>query len=77
MAAVQVKSKADLKTFRDYEARFEELTHYAEIYFAVHTPSKDLATHEPDSRVVLLTADRLAKLVVAAGLAGWLIRKTS
>lgn len=77
LAAVQVKSKADLKIFRDYEARFGELTHYAEIYFAVHTPGKDLAAHEPDSRVVLLTADRLAKLVVAAGLAGWLIQKTS
>ncbi len=65
LAAVRVKSKADLTIFRDYEAGFGELTHYGEIYFAVHTPSKDLAVNEPDSRVVLLTADRLARLVEA------------
>ncbi len=76
-AAVQVKSQADLKTFRSYEERFEEMDQYDEVYFAVHTSSKDLAAHESASRVVLLTAERLAKLVVSTGLAEWLIRKTS
>ncbi len=76
-AAVQVKSQADLKIFRAYEVHFEKMTDYTEAYFAVHTPSRDLAHHKPSSRIVLLTAESLAELVVAAGLVKWLIRKNS
>ena len=76
-AAVQVKSKADLKTFLQYESRFEELPEYAEVYFAVHTPTTELAKHQPNSRIKLLTAGGLAQLVVSAGLVSWVIRKTS
>ncbi len=76
-AAVQVKSRADLKIFRDYEERFAELPQYSEVYFAVHSPSAQLHEHQPESRVVLLTAKHLARLVVSAGLADWLVQKTS
>lgn len=76
-AAVQVKSRADLKSFLQYQERFEEMSQYNEVYFVVHTPSKELAEHQSESQIVLLTADRLAKLVVSAGLSQWLIGKVS
>ncbi len=76
-AFVQAKSQADLDTFLDCKAQFEAMDQYDEMYFVVHTPSKNLAKHQPDAPVVLLTADRLARLVVSAGLAQWLIRKVS
>ena len=76
-AIVQVKSEADLKTFLDYKQRFEALNDDAEAYFVVHSPKPDLATHQADDSVFLLTADRLAKLVISSGLSQWLIQKTS
>lgn len=76
-AVVQVKSQADLKTFLEYKERFEKLPGHDEAYFVVHTPSPDLLAHQPDSSLILLTADRLAKQVVTAGLSEWLIQKTS
>ena len=76
-AVVQVKSEADLKTFLDYKQRFEALNDDAEAYFVVHSTKPDLAAHQADDSVFLLTADRLAKLVISSGLSQWLIQKTS
>jgi hypothetical protein len=76
-AFVQVKSKADLETFLRYKSEFESMNQYDEMYFVVHSPSQELAAYSEQSDVVLLTVDRLAKLVVSAGLTNWLIRKTS
>jgi hypothetical protein len=76
-ALVQVKSRADLDTFLHYKAKFEQMAQNDEMYFVVHSPSEELAQHQTESRIVLLTAGRLAKLVVSAGLAQWLIRKVS
>jgi len=76
-AAVQVKSQSDLDTFLRYKSTFEGMSTYDEVYFAVHTPSAELAEYHSESRIVLLTGNSLAKLVVSAGLANWLIRKVS
>jgi hypothetical protein len=76
-AVVQVKSQADLKTFLEYKQRFEALNDDAEAYFVVHSPTPDLAAHQADDSVFLLTGDRLAKLVISSGLSQWLIQKTS
>jgi len=76
-AVVQVKSQADLRTFLDYEQQFAEFTSQADAYFVVHTPSADLAAYQSKSTVTLLTANRLAKLVVSSGLSQWLVQKTS
>lgn len=73
---VQIKYEADLNTFLEYKERFEGLND-AEAYFVVHSPSPDLAAHQADDSVSLLTTDRLAELVVSAGLSQWLIQKTS
>jgi hypothetical protein len=76
-AMVQVKSRADLATFRRYRDQFKKMSGYDEMYFVVHTPTEELAAYKSESRVILLTAQRLAKLVVSSGLAQWLIQKAS
>ena len=76
-AFVQVKSQANLKTFLEYKESFEGMDQYHEMYFIVHSPSADLAAHLEDSAIVLLTVERLVKLVVSAGLTRWVLRKLS
>lgn len=76
-AFVQVKSQSNLETFLRYKAEFESMAQYDEMYFVVHTPSEELEGYPSESRIVLLTSSRLAKLVVSAGLSEWLIRKVS
>lgn len=76
-AFVQVKSQANLATFLQYKESFERMDQYDEMYFVVHSPSADLAGHREDSSIVLLTGERLAKLVVSAGLTSWVLRKLS
>ena len=76
-AFVQVKSQANLSTFLKYKETFEEMNQYDEMYFVVHSPSTDLAKYVEKSAIVLLTVERLAKLVVSAGLTGWMIRRLS
>jgi len=76
-AYVQIKFEADLKTFNEYKHRFEELNSDAQAYFVVFHPKQGLDKHQPDESVILLTGERLAKLVVSAGLTRWLIQKAS
>lgn len=76
-AFVQVKSQANLKTFREYKASFEGMNQYDEMYFVVHSPSPDLAKHTEDSEIKLLTVERVSSLVVSAGLTRWVLRKLS
>lgn len=76
-AFVQVKSQSTLETFLRYKTDFESMTQYDEMYFIVHSPSMELESYPSESRIVLLTSNRLAKLAISAGLAEWLIRKVS
>ena len=76
-AFVQVKSQASLQVFLEYKASFEGMAQYDEMYFVVHSPTADLAKHTEHSAIQLLTVERLAKLVVSAGLTRWVLRKLS
>ncbi len=76
-AFVQVKSEADLKTFLKHKRIYERMSQFDEMYFVVHSPTPDLAAHPATPRVTLLLDDRLAKLVVAAGLTRWVLQKLS
>lgn len=85
-AFVQVKSQADLNTFRSYEKAFAGMNQYSEMYFVVHSPNPDITGIIPikgplmgtgNRPIWILTEDRLAKLVVSAGLTDWLIWKMS
>jgi hypothetical protein len=76
-AVVQIKSQADLPTFLKCQQQLLSLPGQPEVYFVVHTPSPELAAHNPKSKVILITSERLAALIVSSGLSQWLIQKTS
>jgi hypothetical protein len=74
---VQVKSKATLADFTEYAEQFSAVG-FRRMYFVVHTPDAALAKEGPKRlfpNVELLLPDRLASLVVDAGLTGWLMEK--
>lgn len=72
-AFVQVKSRTSGSELDEYLARLDELAIYDRMFFVYH--SGEAATD--DDRVTIIGPDRLAEMVVDAGLVGWLIRKTS
>jgi hypothetical protein len=72
-AFVQVKSKTTSKELAEYVGKLDELDQYDWMFYVYHTG--EAATH--DDRVVVLSPDKLADLVVDAGLVSWLIRKVS
>jgi hypothetical protein len=76
---VQVKSRASLKDLMESVAQFfpdSTSGDYKKIFFAVHTPAKDLldTTDIPDC-VELIPPQQLADLVIDAGLSRWLEEK--
>ncbi len=75
--AVQVKSKASLAQFKNYQQRFEDMLGYRRSYFVVHSPSKDLiqAEDQMSDDFQLWLPKQLAVLAVRYGLADWIIGK--
>lgn len=72
---VQIKSKADLPEFRQYERDFSGKG-FRRLYFVVHSPSRRLLQVRADrTDVELILPDRLGELLVDAGLVGWLLGK--
>jgi hypothetical protein len=72
-AFVQVKSRTSPAELADYISRLEAADDYARMFYVYH--SGDVATD--DSRVVLIGPERIAEMVVEAGLSGWVVRKVS
>lgn len=74
---VQVKSAATARVFADYAEKFSRGT-FRKLYFVIHTPEGEdwgsLPTY-PD--VELILPDRLAEMIVDAGLTNWLLNKIS
>jgi len=71
---VQVKSRAGRADMEKTEANFSPKD-FRRVYFVVHSPANDLAN---DNKFVeLVPPDRLARLVMDAGLARWLEDKVS
>lgn len=78
--AVQVKSQADLATFKNYIRQFKDMQGYYQIYFVVHSPSEDLKSYndkeESDTfNVELLLTNRIAELALKLGLVNWILDK--
>ena len=73
-AFVQVKSAAKQTEFEDYIERLHDLAQYDRMFFVWHTG--ELRAPE-DATVTLIGPDRLAKMVMDAGLFSWLLRKVS
>ena len=79
--AVQVKSQADLATFKNYVDEFKDMQGYYQIYFAVHSPSQDLEKYSEIEEsetfnVKLLFPHRIAELAVNFGLTNWVLDKS-
>ena len=70
---VQVKSKTDDIELADYIRRLDELGPYDRMFYVFHSGKAETE----DDRVTVIGPEKLAALVVDAGLANWLIRKVS
>jgi hypothetical protein len=71
---VQVKSSADLAEFNECKRRFPAQG-YRKMFFVVHTPSKSLRDARAPEEIELILPERLAQMVVDAGLVAWLMKK--
>lgn len=70
---VQVKSKSTTAEVRKYALKIDELGLYDRMFFAYHSG----CVRFEDDRVVVLGPEKLAEMVIDAGLIDWLIRKVS
>jgi hypothetical protein len=72
-AFVQVKSKTTSAELAGYVKTFNELDLYGRMFYVYHSGEAKI----DDDRVSVVGPDKLAELVLDAGLANWLIRKVS
>ena len=72
-AFVQVKSKTTSAELAEYVRRFDELGFYDRMFFVYHSGEAET----DDKRVRIIGPEKLAEMVVDAGLATWLARKVS
>ena len=73
-AFVQVKSKTNSKELADYVAQLDEQGPYDKMFYVFHSGEADAGD---DDRVRVIGPDKLAEMVIDAGLTNWLIRKVS
>lgn len=73
---VQVKAEAGLSDFTRYAKNVSQDA-CRKFYFVVHSPSAELAKHDPseDEQVELFTPRRTAEMVTNLGLVEWLMAK--
>ena len=74
-AFVQVKSRATPAQLNDYVGRMAEMDGVHRMFFVWHTG--DVGAAPEQGRVTLVDPDRLARMVLDAGLATWLRQKVS
>ncbi len=72
-AFVQVKSKTTSAELAEYVSQLEEHGPYDRMFYVFHSGEAE----SDDERVSVVGPDRLAELVLDAGLLNWLIRKVS
>jgi hypothetical protein len=72
-AFVQVKSKATSGDLAEYIGKLEDLGPYKRMFYVFHSGEAE----SDDDRIIIIGPERLAELVVDAGLVNWLIRKVS
>jgi hypothetical protein len=74
-AFVQVKSRTSTTQFRDYLEQFAQADHFDRMFYVWHSGSVD--GDVPDDNITLVGPDRLAQMVLDAGLSRWLRDKVS
>jgi len=72
-AFVQVKSNTTSAQLAEYVAKIDDQGEDVRMFYIYHSGE----AHTDDERVMLIDAEKLAALVVNAGLADWLIQKVS
>lgn len=72
-AFVQVKSRTDHECLTDYIQKLSEMDSYRRMFFVYHTGFVE--SFDGDERVTVIGPDKLAEMVVEAGLVSWLIEK--
>jgi hypothetical protein len=72
-AFVQVKSKTTSAELAGYVGKLEDLGPYDRMFYVYHSGD----AKADDERVTVIGPEKLAELVVDAGLGNWLIRKVS
>lgn len=72
-AFVQVKSRTSQAEFDEYAAHFEALDSYDRMFFVYHSG----AANSDDEKMTVIGPEKLAEMVVDAGLVTWLVRKVS
>jgi hypothetical protein len=72
-AFVQIKSRTDDAELADYVSRIDAADDYTRMFYVYHTGHA--STDDP--RVVVIGPERIAEMVVEAGLVGWVVRKVS
>jgi hypothetical protein len=72
---IQIKSRASLADFKNYQQQFRDMQGYARFYFVVHTPSPDLEQSTKRDDFELLLLPDIARLATKYGLTDWIIAK--
>ena len=72
-AFVQVKSSTTSAELASYVARFSEAGPFERMFYVFHSGEAET----DDERVILIGPERLAEMVVDAGLTNWLVNKVS
>jgi hypothetical protein len=72
-AFVQVKSKTTSSELDEYVGKLDEFGPYDRMFYVYHSG----AAETDDDRVTVVGPEKLAELVLDAGLTNWLIRKVS
>ncbi len=72
---MQVKSQATRASLDDYAGRLAEAEAYDRMFFVWHTGN--IPENEGPEGVILLGPQRLARMVLDAGLSSWLREKVS
>jgi hypothetical protein len=78
--AVQVKSKANMQVFRDYQQKFQDMQGFSRFYFVTHSPNGALLNipkESADGAFIIWDGADLASLAVRNGLIGWLVDRAS
>lgn len=70
---VQVKSRTDRANLEDYVDRLAQLDSYQRMFFVYHSGFVE----SDNDRVTIIGPSRLARMIVDAGLASWLIQKVA
>jgi hypothetical protein len=72
-AFVQIKSKTTSAELAEYVGKIDELGPYDRMFYVYHSGE----AKTDDDRVIVVGPEKLAELVMDAGLTNWLIRKVS